>query len=117
MAGKYLLTIQQFRHRVSRLSNGSGSVVAQIPSTIVETTDGGTTYAGVYVQGWQASLRVLHQTLNDRVRPGKDIPRRIVYFRNAANPVIRNAQHKARQGFTVALNTVVGQSATPHGTM
>ena len=77
MAGNYLLTIQQFRRRVSRLSNGSGSVVAQIHSTIVETTDGGTTdggttdggttYAGIYVQGWQTSLRVFHQTLNDRV--------------------------------------------------
>ena len=78
MAGNYLLTIQQFRRRVSRLSNGSGSVVAQIHSTIVETTDGGptdggTTYAGIYVQGWQTSLRVFHQTLNDRVRPTTDL--------------------------------------------
>ena len=84
MAGKYLLTIQQFRRRVSRLSNGSGSVVAQIPSTIVETTDGGTTYAGVYVQGWQTSLRVFHQTLNDRVRPLSVIPGFQLYFRFAA---------------------------------
>ena len=67
MAGNYLLTIQQFRRRVSRLSNGSGSVVAQIHLTIVGTTDGGTTYASIYVQGWQTSLRVFHQTLNDRV--------------------------------------------------
>ena len=69
MAGNYLLTIQQFRRRVSRLSNGRGSVVAQIHLTIVETTDGGIAYASIYVQGWQTSLRVFHQTLNDRVRP------------------------------------------------
>ena len=83
MAGNYLLTIQQFRRRVSRLSNGSGSVVAQIHLTIVGTTDGGTTYASIYVQGWQTSLRVFHQTLNDRVRPECDIPRISVNFPDA----------------------------------